>query len=177
MFKSNSTRILDLFAGSGSIGLEALSRGASSATFVDMAEECVKTVKRNADKLRFSSQTVCICAKAEDVLRYPEKYNQLFPFNIISLTPPYEEVLYDTLIDSLCQSRLVTVNSIIILEYPVEMGCFPYIIGDKQLFGLRNRRFGRTVLAMYVNKPTKNFDFRAREFTKESITRGKRSKR
>ena len=62
LFDTNTTRVLDTFAGSGSVGLEALSRGACHATFVDLAEDCTKTAMRNAERCGFEGQVNAICA-------------------------------------------------------------------------------------------------------------------
>ena len=98
------------------------------------------------------------------MLRFPLKYGLSEPFQLISITPPYEEVVYSDLIDAVCGSPLVCPDTIVVLEYPVEMGSLPYILGTDKLYGIRNRRYGRTVLAMYVYRPTKKYDMRPDEF-------------
>ena len=173
LFEGNTTRVLDVFAGSGSVGIEALSRGACHTTFVDFSPVCIETAMKNAFRCGFQGMASSACGKAEDVLQFPERFNLLKPYQLISLTPPYEEVDYFILLDKLCKSPLIEENTIVVLEYPIEMGTLPFIIGDNQLFGLRNRRYGRTILAMYVYKPTMQFEFRQDEFTAESIARRK----
>lgn len=164
LFEKNTTRVLDLFSGSGSVGLEALSRGACHATFVDMAEDCANTAMRNSVACGFAGQTRAVCARAEEVLRNPEQHGILEPYGLITLTPPYEEVIYQELIDALCESSAVREDTVVAIEYPVEMGSMPYILGENKFFGLRNRKYGRTVLALYVYRPTKHFDNRPDEF-------------
>lgn len=164
IFHSNSTRVLDIFSGAGSVGLEALSRGAGFSTFVDMSSDCIETSLRNAHACGFSGQVATVCAKAEDVLSNPSKFDLYEPFNFISLTPPYEEVVYADLIESLCQSPLVTADTIVVIEYPVEMGTLPHIIGEDKLYGIRNRKYGRTVIAIYVFRPNKKYPMRPEEF-------------
>jgi 16S rRNA (guanine(966)-N(2))-methyltransferase RsmD len=175
LFESNTTRVLDVFSGSGSVGLEALSRGATHSTFVDMSTNCIETCRRNAKRLGFEQQISTACAKAEDVFQEPSIYGLNDPYQLISITPPYEEVDYNLLINLICNSSLVTSNSIVIIEYPIEMGTLPFIIGDRQLIGLRNRRYGRTVLALYVFKPFEHFDFHEEEFCLDSIRKKKPS--
>lgn len=160
-----------MFAGSGSVGIEALSRGACHTTFVDLSPVCIASSMKNAAHCGFGGMTSSACGTAEDVLEFPTKYNLHQPYQIISLTPPYEEVDYSVLIDKLSKSPLIEENTIVLLEYPVEMGTLPFVLGDHQMIGLRNRRYGRTILAMYVNKPTFQFEFRQEEFTLESISR------
>ena len=169
----NSSRILDVFSGAGSVGLEALSRGASFATFVDFSRECIETSCRNALKCKFQHQISSICSKAEDVFANPPKYEHYLhaPYQIVTMTPPYREVSYPLLMDTLCASSLIEPDSLIVVEYPLEMGTMPFFWGKQQEWiGLRNRRYGRTVIAMYVNRPTMTFDFREDEFRTEAIT-------
>ena len=49
-------------------------------------------------------------------------------------------------------------DSLVVVEYPVELGCFPPTLADGRLVGLRNRRYGRTVLAIYVCRPSGRLD-------------------
>lgn len=163
LFNSQDVSVLDIFSGSGSIGLEALSRGAAHATFVDFSRNCIDTSLKNAESLGFSSKVKGVCGKAEEVLKIPSTFSLQHPYQLITLTPPYEEVIYKELIHCLITSPLVQENSIVVIEYPVELGTLPYIIDDS-LYGMRNRRYGRTVLATYVFKPTRTFDMRPDEF-------------
>lgn len=165
IFDSNTTAVLDIFAGSGSVGLEALSRGAARTVFVDMSADCCRTALKNADACGFANQAEAVTARAEELLRDPKRFGLNHPFQLVSLTPPYEEVVYKELIDALCTSPLVEENTIVVLEYPVELGSLPYILGGDKLFGIRNRKYGRTVLGIYVYRPTQQFDMRPDEFS------------
>ena len=163
-FSANTTRVLDMFAGSGSVGLEALSRGACHTTFVDLAPECTKTAMRNSVTCGFDGQASSVCARAEDVLTDPLKFGLTEPYGLISITPPYEEVIYKVLIDAVCNSPLVVADTLVVIEYPVEMGSLPYILGTDKLYGIRNRKYGRTVLGLYVYRPNSKYDMRPLEF-------------
>jgi 16S rRNA (guanine966-N2)-methyltransferase len=77
--------VLDLFAGSGALGLEALSRGAASATFVESDRSAVKTIERNLEKLDLEGEIVRSDA-ARYVARTDERYDVVF------VDPPYEMV-------------------------------------------------------------------------------------
>lgn len=163
-FETSSTRVLDVFSGSGSVGLEALSRGASHTTFVDLSEDCVATALRNAASCGFENRASAVCARAEEVLTDPAKFGLTDPYGLISITPPYEEVVYSQLIDAVCTSPLVAEDTLVVIEYPVEMGTLPQILGGDRLFGVRNRKYGRTVLAIYVFRPTQKLDMHVDEF-------------
>lgn len=164
VFQGNTTRVLDMFAGSGSVGLEALSRGAAHCTFVDLAENCIETCHLNSKSCGFDSRVTSVCARAEDVLTNPAQYNLDQPYRLISITPPYQEVVYKELIDAVCNSPLVAPDTIVVIEYPEEMGSLPPILGEDKLFGVRNRRYGRTILGIYVYRPSESIDMRPAEF-------------
>ena len=91
-------------------------------------------------------------------------------YQIVTLCPPYEEVVYGDLLEAVVGSSLVTDDTVILVEYPVELGCLPHVVvaattsatsgsGENDrtrnpAVGVRNRRYGRTVIAMYVINPT-----------------------
>jgi len=80
-------RVLDLFAGTGAFGIEALSRGASEAVFVENNRACVAAIRENLEKTRFSDQAAVIVAGA---LSFPHAAAPpVGPFDIIFLDPPY----------------------------------------------------------------------------------------
>ena len=123
-----------------------------------------KTCLSNARNCGFADQASAVCAKAEEVLSQPNKFGLVHPFDIVSVTPPYEEIIYSDLIDSICNSTLVAEDTIVIIEYPVEMGTLPNVLGGDKLFGIRNRRYGRTVIALYVFRPNKKYPMKPDEF-------------
>ncbi|CAM9622207.1 unnamed protein product, partial [Laminaria digitata] len=102
------------------------------------------------------------------VLYNPRKYGLDAPFDVVTVTPPYEEVVYADLVKALSVSDLVAQDTIVVLEYPVELGCMPHAIGDGTMVGLRNRRYGRTVVGVWVYLPSGQFgdmlDSRPEEF-------------
>lgn len=154
VFQEDSSA-LDLFAGSGVLGLESLSRGVGRATFVDAAGVCARMISDNCDLLHLSPRVRVLKMMAEHFLEAPQKFGQDKSFQLVTLTPPYEEVSYPKLIDTLCKSPAIGQDTIVVIEYPIEIGAFPYHLGeDDMLQGLRCRTFGRTVLAIYVAKPS-----------------------
>lgn len=152
-------RHLDIFAGSGSVGLESLSRKASHCTFVDLSENCCAAIERNVEWCQFTAKATVLHNDALSVLNEPFKAG--IPvgssFQLITLCPPYEEVIYGDLLEGVANSPIVTEDTIVLIEYPVELGCLPHVIGRKDggaMIGIRNRRYGRTVIAMYIVNPT-----------------------
>lgn len=155
--------ILDLFAGSGSVGIEALSRGMQRAVFVDSAQECVDSVIGNLNHCAFEGQGQAVRARVEDFIPDGEVYNAGQHYDLITITPPYEEVDYSDLMTSVANSRCVGEGTFVVVEYPVELKSIPPAIGNR-LVGVRNRRYGRTVLGVYACQPGVDIDLRSEEF-------------
>ena len=171
-----ATRHLDIFAGSGSVGLESLSRGAAHCTFVDLSEDCCSAVERNVKWCQFDSppdKVQVVCADYLQALREPGSVgiSMTQPFNIVTLCPPYEEVTYAELLEAVVNSPLVGEDTVVVIEYPMELGTLPHVFPQKDgigaMVGVRNRRYGRTVIAMYIVNPSGNMevaDSRPEEF-------------
>ena len=108
-------RVLDLYAGSGAMGIEALSRGASHATFVDISPIAIKTVKANLDSLKVSNDEYEIIKNKDiNALEYlKQKGNK---FDLIILDPPYEEGQYELIINQMKELDLISENAILVLE-------------------------------------------------------------
>lgn len=107
-------KFLDLFAGSGAIGIEALSRGASEATFVDNNERAIKVIKENLEHTGLTDRAKVIKGDASLSLENISRENE--PYGIIFMDPPYDKDLYRPVFERLKGSNIVNENTIIILE-------------------------------------------------------------
>ena len=105
----NNANVLDLFAGSGSYGFEALSRGASSATFVDKGHEQIKCIKDNAQMLGVNVVTFMY-----DTLSFLNETSE--KYDLIFADPPYKLDCYLEVVDVILKRNLLAENGIIILE-------------------------------------------------------------
>lgn len=104
-------KVLDLFAGSGSYGFEAISRGADSATFVDSSFEAIKCIKKNAASLKAENVEIV----NGDVLSFLAQNPQ--EFSIIFVDPPYKLEVYEEVVD---KAHLAE-NGIMVLESEREL--------------------------------------------------------
>ncbi|KAJ1453229.1 RNA methyltransferase [Pelagophyceae sp. CCMP2097] len=157
--------VLDTFCGGGSVGIEAISRGAAFAGFVDLSREACDVALRNAKACGFETRAGAACVTAESAIE--GKAFDGRKFDVVSITPPYDEVSYKALCDLLASSPIMNEDCVAVIEYPIELGSLPARLGSTgQLVGLRNRRYGRTVLAFYAYRPTGklNLDPRPEEF-------------
>lgn len=176
LYEFDTTRHLDIFAGSGSVGLESLSRGACHCTFVDLSPDCCAAIERNAKWCQFTPEQVqVVTADAIQALRQPTTVGipAQQTYQIITVCPPYEEVVYGDLLDALVSSPLVTEDTVVLVEYPVELGTLPHAIpgnNGSALVGMRNRRYGRTVIAIYVFNPTGKLNNAAQSRPEEFVS-------
>lgn len=105
---------LDLFAGSGAIGIEALSRGASRATFVDNNDRAIKVLKENLEHTGLTDRATVIKGDASLSLENLSRQNEIY--DIVFMDPPYDKGLYVPVFERLAKSSLINENTILILE-------------------------------------------------------------
>lgn len=139
-------RVLDLFAGTGAVGIEALSRGADWADFVELNRKACQTIRRNLEKTGFETRGRVHCRRVEDIIAHPELLGSSDPYDLISITPPYEAVEYLPLLERLVASSLVAPGTLVVVEHPREVE-LPEAIGP--LARIRDRPYGRTRLSVY----------------------------
>jgi len=82
-------RVADVFAGTGTIGLEALSRGAASVVFIESDREAVARLRRNIAALRVDGETMCWQTDASKCSFRPKGAGQFFPYDVVFFDPPY----------------------------------------------------------------------------------------
>ncbi len=106
----DKTHVLDLFAGSGALGLEALSRGVKRATFVDHDQTAQKVIKDNLDALDLKNRATVRCEKALDFLAQNETV-----FDLVMLDPPYNQGLIPQVLDKLSVASYLSDDVIIVI--------------------------------------------------------------
>ena len=112
-FDIEGRRVLDLFAGSGQMGLEALSRGATGATFIDSSREAMEIVKKNAKVTGFFDNAKYIVSDGANYLRKSagrEKYDLVF------IDPPYAMNLTKKSVEALLRYDVLRDGAIVVLE-------------------------------------------------------------
>ena len=137
---------LDLYAGTGSVGLEALSRGADTASFIEMDSWVVSNVLRPNIKAcgAIDRATVHACRAEDFIARHDGR-----AFDFVSICPPYVKVSYPDLLGAVAASpSLLHARSLVIVEYPrLAERDMPETLGP--LGRVSDRRYGRTLLAIY----------------------------
>lgn len=147
LFDVSGLSVLDLFAGTGSVGIEALSRGAKEATFVDNYKEAIELIKRNIALCGFEKEATVIMAPVREALK--KKLKGKGPFDLIFIDPPYEKNLVNPTLEELAKTPLYNNESTIIIEHhPKE----PILPGDNFMV-TDERHYGQTNISFL--KPTK----------------------
>lgn len=109
-------RVLDLFAGCGSVGLEALSRGASHATFVEQAAPALACLRDNIALLGVGQETTVLPLPVERALRQLAARGE--PFDIIFLDPPFADVsAYTQVLEAVAAARLLAPDGTLIAQH------------------------------------------------------------
>lgn len=112
-FDIEGRNVLDLFAGSGQMGLEALSRGAKEAVLVDHAKSAIEIIRKNTQKTRLEG-TQIVCSDALEYLRSGNRQKK--SFHIVFLDPPYSEKLIPKVLELLLCEKWLSENALIVCE-------------------------------------------------------------
>lgn len=140
-FELEGRSVLDLFAGTGQLGIEALSRGAKNAVFVDQAQPAVKLVKENIARARMQDMATVVQADYESFLRSCKQ-----KFDIIFLDPPYAEKFLENALNAISEIDILRDGGIIICEKPVEKELKDDFSG---LVRQKDYRYGKTSLVLF----------------------------
>jgi 16S rRNA (guanine966-N2)-methyltransferase len=135
------TRVLDLFSGSGALGIEALSRGAGWVDFVDRERRCCDIIKQNLENTGFSAQAHVYCHDVTRAIRFLDK-----EYNIILMDPPYSDASIGKLISQLATSKLVGKDSTVVVTHSPHL---PLAADYAPLVMTKERRHGDSIIAIY----------------------------
>ena len=135
--------VLDLFAGTGNLGLEALSRGANTATFVEKSSKALSVVRSNVDALAATED--CTLIKM-DALTFIKKSPVKKTFDLVFLDPPYLKIDISFIFSELANSIHILENALIVLEHPTKQTFEPK---TNALVQTDSRRYGDTSLTFY----------------------------
>lgn len=137
-----NARIADLYAGSGALGIEALSRGADYALFVDISKEACKVIKANLNKCGFQNSSKVVCKNANKYLKNRVGVEQDEMFDIIFISPPWAKFSMHTLKLS---PHILSKDGIVIVERE-KSRILPDRVGE--LVKIDERMYGRTMVSL-----------------------------
>lgn len=133
--------VLDLFGGTGQLGIEALSRGAQKAVFVDAGEPACRLIRENLKRTRLEGQGSVV---RSDYLAYLDRCHETF--DIIFLDPPYAEVFLENALKRITEIDILRSNGIIVTERPLGKD-LPWEFGGYQRS--KDYKYGKTLLTIY----------------------------
>ena len=134
-------RVLDLFSGSGAMGIEALSRGAGHADFVEREPKACAIINENLEKTKLASRGRVNCATVSRALSFLDQ-----EYSIILIDPPYADTAIGDVITRLAGSKLVGDDTVVVVTHSSHFALQP----DYGALGMiKERRHGDSVIAIY----------------------------
>jgi 16S rRNA (guanine(966)-N(2))-methyltransferase RsmD len=147
---SPGKNVLDLFAGTGALGIEALSRGAQRAVFVEGNARSGAVLRRNIEACRLSGQAELVSQEVQAELKALEERGD--SFDLIFLDPPYGKGLAYRTLESLSRSHILSVNALIVAEHSPDED----LASVPSLERIDWRKYGRTEVSFF--RPKKNLE-------------------
>lgn len=140
-FDIQGARVLDLFGGTGQLGIEALSRGAKSAVFVDAGDAACRLIRENLKRTRLAETADVI---RSDYMAYLKRCGD--SFDIIFLDPPYAEVFLENALKKITEIDILQSGGIIVTERPTGKELLWEFDG---YIRSRDYKYGNTIITLY----------------------------
>jgi 16S rRNA (guanine966-N2)-methyltransferase len=139
--------VLDLFAGTGAFGIEALSRGAQAAVFVDIDRDALAVLRQNIKNILLESRTKIIQWDITQNLNCLRSFQ--FAFNLIFLDPPYRQQMIAPALINLHSSHCMHAGACIVVEHALQE---PILVSPLQYEIADQRRYGKTFISFLMYK-------------------------
>lgn len=140
--KVAGARVLDLFAGVGALGIEALSRGAESVVFVERAARHAALIRANLERLGLSDRARVVCADVARFLAHPGPLAG--PYDLVLLDPPYGAGAVGALLPVLCGADIICPSGTVVVEHGTDA---PPAAGPLWRVG-RTYTYGKTAITL-----------------------------
>ena len=135
------SQVLDLFSGSGSLGIEALSRGAGFVDFVEREPKSCAMIKENLSSTRLEGQAHVYCCSVTRAISFLSKI-----YNVVLMDPPYADKSISKIIMQLASSRLINHDSVVVVTHSPRLTLETEYAS---LNRLKERRHGDSCIAIY----------------------------
>lgn len=138
-FEIEGRKVLDLYAGTGQLGIEALSRGASHAVFVDASKESIQVIRENLQHTQLNQVSTILQSES---IAYLDRCRE--KFGLIFLDPPYQTGMLNSALKKISEIDILSESGIIICEYAMDQ---PPKVPEGMVLS-RNYRYGKTGVAL-----------------------------
>jgi len=135
------SQVLDLYAGSGSLGIEALSRGADWVDFVEHEPRCCDIIRQNLEKTKLADRAHVYCCGVGKAISFLDK-----EYSIVLMDPPYSNLSIGDVVTQLATSKLVGASSIVVVTHSPHLS-LDSTYGPLNL--VKERRHGDSCIAIY----------------------------
>ena len=140
-FDIPGANVLDLFGGTGQLGIEALSRGAKQAVFIDESDKACRLIRENLKRTKLEQQGSVL---RSDYMAYLARCNE--KFNLIFLDPPYAEVFLENALKRITEIDILQSGGIIVAERPLGKELFFEFQGYTRS---KDYKYGNTLVTLY----------------------------
>jgi len=142
-------RVLDLYAGTGALGIEALSRGAAWADFVDVSSTCARLTRENLRVTGLADRARVVCASVAQALGHPRGFGLEVPYDVVLLDAPYGDPTLEPSLEILARSGLLAADALVVVEHSRR---FTPADAYDGLHLIRRRRHGDTEVSIYLRE-------------------------
>ncbi|OFI07685.1 ribosomal RNA small subunit methyltransferase D [Clostridium acetireducens DSM 10703] len=139
--------VLDVFAGTGSLGLEAASRGAKECYLVDKGTKTFELLKKNVENLKFENICKCLNMDSYEALKYFQNNNKIF--DLIFIDPPYLKDMIPLAIEMIDKGNLLDEEGIIVTKIDSKEELYK---GTENITLTDYRKYGNTTIVFYKHK-------------------------
>ena len=137
--------VLDLFSGSGNLGLEALSRGAEKIVFVENAAKSIEIIRKNIGNIKIDLNKVRIIK--QDALQFCEQTD--LKFDLIFIDPPFDYPPLQKLINTIMQKSILQKDGVLVIEHektnPITSSSVDYLL-------FKQKKVGRSIISFIINR-------------------------
>lgn len=143
----NNSVVIDVFAGTGSLGLEAVSRGAKECYLVDQHPSTFKLQKQNVQNLKFEENCICLNMDSYSALKDLGLKNKVF--DLIFIDPPYAKEMIPPAIDIVSEKGMLKQDGLIITKIDSSESIYE---GNDKIILTESRKYGNTTVCFYMHK-------------------------
>ncbi|MBU3142123.1 16S rRNA (guanine(966)-N(2))-methyltransferase RsmD [Clostridium sp. CF012] len=145
--RTRNAVVVDMFSGTGSLGLEAASRGAEKCYLIDMGDTTFEMLEKNVDNLKFNDK--CICLKG-DTYKYMQQFAQeKIVFDLIFIDPPYAKDMIPPAIEIIAANRLLSNDGLVVCKIDSSEEVYD---GNSTIHLSDLRKYGNTTVLFYKYK-------------------------